>query len=122
MKRQGRMAPSAPSPPGRPRLLRMLNDRTGLDLLLELGPLSRVQICELTGLSKPTASRLLARLEDAGLVRPVGTSSGGPGRNAVLYAVNGSAAQVAAINVRPRRVTARIVDLAGTVLGEDDVS
>jgi predicted NBD/HSP70 family sugar kinase len=99
----------------------MLNDRTGLELLLEHGPLSRVQICELTGLSKPTASRLLARLEDAGLVRPVGTSSGGPGRNAVLYAVDGSAAHVAAINVRPRRVTARIVDLAGEVLGEADV-
>ena len=115
------MDPSAPSTPGRPRLLRMLNDRTGLDLLLELGPLSRVQICELAGLSKPTASKLLARLEDAGLVRPVGTSSGGPGRNAVLYAVDGAAAQVGAVAVGPRRVTARITDLAGTVLGEEDV-
>src|SRR4051794_28560695 len=116
-----RMDLSAPSAPGQPRLLRMLNDRTGLDLLLELGPLSRVQICDLTGLSKPTASRLLARLEAAGLVRAVGTSSGGPGRNAVLYAVDGSAAQVGAIDVRPRRVTARIADLAGTVLAEEDV-
>src|SRR3954462_11210849 len=115
------MERSGPATPGQPRLLRMLNDRTGLELLLEHGPLSRVRICELTGLSKPTASRLLARLEDAGLVRAVGTSSGGPRRNAVLDAVDGPARRVAAINVRPRRVTARIVDLAGKVLGEDEL-
>jgi predicted NBD/HSP70 family sugar kinase len=108
---------NAPTP-GQPRLLRMLNDRTALDLLLELGPLSRVRICELTGLSKPTASTLLARLETAGLVRPVGTSSGGPGRNAVLYDVNGSAGHVGAVNVQPRLLTARIADLTGTVLAE----
>jgi predicted NBD/HSP70 family sugar kinase len=115
-------APSPSPTPGQPRLLRLLNDRTALDLLLEFGPLSRVQICDLTGLSKPTASRLLARLEDVGLVRPVGTSSGGPGRNAVLYAVHGPAAYVAAVNLTPRRITARIADLAGTVLAEKTVT
>jgi predicted NBD/HSP70 family sugar kinase len=109
---------AAPTP-GQPRLLRLLNDRTALDLLLELGPLSRVQICELTGLSKPTASRLLARLEEGGLVCAVGTSSGGPGRNAVLYAVNGPAAHVGAVNVTTRSLTARIADLAGVVLAEE---
>ena len=109
--------------PGQPRLLRLLNDRTALDLLLELGPLSRVQICELTGLSKPTASTLLARLEDAGLVRAVGTSSGGPGRNAVLYAVHGGAGYVGAVNVERRSTAiARIADLTGKVLGETSVS
>ncbi len=113
---------NAPPTPGQPRLLRLLNDRTALDLLLDLGPLSRVQICELTGLSKPTASRLLARLEEAGLVRAVGTSSGGPGRNAVLYAVHGPAAHVGAVDVTPRRITARIADLTGAVLAEEIVT
>src|SRR5690242_8517941 len=111
-------AMTAPPTPGQPRLLRLLNDRTALDLLLELGPLSRVQICELTGLSKPTASRLLARLEDAGLVSAVGTSSGGPGRNAVLYAVHGPAAHVAAVDVSRLRITAQIADLAGVIRGQ----
>jgi predicted NBD/HSP70 family sugar kinase len=113
---------TAPPTPGQPRLLRLLNDRTALDLLLELGPLSRVQICDLTGLSKPTASRLLARLEEAGLVSAVGTSSGGPGRNAVLYAVHGPAAHVAAVNVTPRRITAHIADITGAVLAEATVT
>ena len=65
-----------------------MNDRAALDLLLEHGPLSRTRIGKLTGLSKPTASQLLARLEAAGLVVATGTTEGRPGPNAQLYAVN----------------------------------
>ena len=54
------------------------------DLLLEHGPLSRTRLGELTGLSKPTASQLLARLEAAGLVRRAAAARGaGPERAAV---------------------------------------
>ncbi|WP_159011563.1 winged helix-turn-helix domain-containing protein, partial [Streptomyces sp. NRRL F-3273] len=59
--------------PGTPRVLRAMNDRAALDLLVAQGPLTRTRIGELTGLSKPTASQLLARLEDAGLVRSTGS-------------------------------------------------
>ena len=38
--------------PGTPRLLRALNDRAALELLLSRGPLTRAQLGELTGLSK----------------------------------------------------------------------
>ena len=65
--------------PGTPRLLRGINDRAALDLLLEHGPLSRSRLGELTGLSKPTASQLLARLEAAGLVRSEREQQGRPG-------------------------------------------
>jgi len=37
--------------PGTPRLLRAINDRAVLDLLLAQGPLSRPALGELTGLS-----------------------------------------------------------------------
>ena len=37
--------------------------RAALDLLLAQGPLSRTTLGNLTGLSKPTASQLLARLD-----------------------------------------------------------
>ena len=65
--------------PGTPRLLRALNDRSALNLLLEHGPLTRTRLGELSGLSKPTASQLLGRLEAAGLVEPAGTLAGAPG-------------------------------------------
>ncbi|WP_434589571.1 ROK family protein [Streptomyces sp. A5-4] len=104
--------------PGTPRVLRAMNDRAALDLLLEHGPLSRTKIGKLTGLSKPTASQLLVRLETAGLVVATGTTEGRPGPNAQLYAVNARAAHVAGLDVTPRRIRAAVADLAGHMVGE----
>ncbi|MGW4438614.1 ROK family transcriptional regulator [Streptomyces sp. NPDC004596] len=104
--------------PGTPRVLRAMNDRAALDLLLEHGPLSRTRIGKLTGLSKPTASQLLARLEAAGLVRATGTSEGRPGPSAQLYAVNPDAAHAAGMDVSPHRIRAAVADVTGRTVGE----
>ncbi|MEV0785041.1 ROK family transcriptional regulator [Streptomyces sp. NPDC050423] len=104
--------------PGTPRVLRAMNDRAALDLLLEHGPLSRTRIGKLTGLSKPTASQLLARLEAAGLVVATGTAAGRPGPNAQLYAVNASAAHVAGLDVNAQRIVAAVADVTGETVGE----
>ncbi|MCP3817768.1 ROK family transcriptional regulator [Streptomyces sp. A3M-1-3] len=103
---------------GTPRVLRAMNDRAALDLLLEHGPLSRTKIGKLTGLSKPTASQLLARLEAAGLVVATGTTEGRPGPNAQLYAVHARAAHVAALDVTPERTLAAVADITGETVGE----
>ncbi|WP_031085268.1 ROK family transcriptional regulator [Streptomyces sp. NRRL WC-3549] len=103
--------------PGTPRVLRAMNDRAALDLLLEHGPLTRTRIGKLTGLSKPTASQLLARLEAAGLVVATGTSEGRPGPNAQLYAVNPRAAHVAGLDVTARRIVAAVADVTGETVG-----
>ncbi|MEU0277882.1 ROK family transcriptional regulator [Streptomyces sp. NPDC006195] len=95
-----------------------MNDRAALDLLLAHGPLSRTRIGKLTGLSKPTASQLLARLEAAGLVVATGTTEGRPGPNAQLYAVNARAAYAAGLDVSPRRILAAVADITGTTVGE----
>ncbi|MGW3039464.1 ROK family transcriptional regulator [Kitasatospora sp. NPDC001159] len=106
---------------GTPSLLRAINDRAALELLLENGPLSRTQIGTLTGLSKPTASQLLARLEAAGLVLPVGTTEGGPGPNAQLYQVNPAAGYVAGLDVTNSGIRVAIADITGTTLTEHSV-
>jgi predicted NBD/HSP70 family sugar kinase len=111
------MAGSAGTP-GTPRVLRAMNDRAALDLLLEHGPLSRTRIGKLTGLSKPTASQLLARLEAAGLVLATGTSEGRPGPNAQLYEVNPGAGHAAGLDVTPERVLAAVADITGRTVGE----
>jgi len=111
------MAGTPPTTPGTPRVLRAMNDRAALDLLLAHGPLSRTRIGKLTGLSKPTASQLLARLEAAGLVMATGTSEGRPGPSAQLYAVNAGAAHVAALDVTPERILAAVADITGTEVG-----
>ncbi|MDX2624750.1 ROK family transcriptional regulator [Mesorhizobium sp. B2-3-3] len=103
--------------PGTPRVLRAMNDRAALDLLVAQGPLTRTRIGELTGLSKPTASQLLARLEDASLVRSTGSQRGRPGPNAVLYEIDPAAAHVAALSVGPTGIDAVVADVTGTVVG-----
>ncbi|MFJ8647176.1 ROK family protein [Streptomyces sp. NPDC093546] len=99
-----------------------MNDRAALELLLEHGPLSRTRIGTLTGLSKPTASQLLARLEAAGLVVATGTSGGRPGPSAQLYAVNARAAYAAGLDVNPRRIRAAVADVTGAVAGEFELA
>ncbi|GAA5009002.1 ROK family transcriptional regulator [Streptomyces hyderabadensis] len=103
--------------PGTPRVLRAMNDRAALDLLLEHGPLSRTRIGKLTGLSKPTASQLLARLEAAGLVLAGGTTEGRPGPGAQLYEVNPAAAHAAGLDVTPDRILAAVADVTGRTVG-----
>ncbi|MFJ2954034.1 ROK family protein [Streptomyces sp. NPDC087270] len=104
--------------PGTPRVLRAMNDRAALDLLLEHGTLSRTRIGKLTGLSKPTASQLLARLEAAGLVLATGTTAGRPGPNAQLYSVNPAAAYVAGLDVKTERIRAAVADITGRTVGD----
>ncbi|WP_117199050.1 ROK family transcriptional regulator [Nocardiopsis sp. TNDT3] len=104
--------------PGTPRLLRQLNDRAALELLLSAGPLTRTQLGTRTGLSKVTASQLLARLEERNLVRVVGSQAGGRGPNAALYAVVPESAYVAALDVSARRVTATIADITGRIVSD----
>ncbi|SBT37158.1 ROK family transcriptional regulator [Micromonospora narathiwatensis] len=113
---------SATRLPGTPRLLRALNDRAALELLLERGPLTRARLGELTGLSKVTASQLVERLEERGLVTRVGEQAGGRGPNAQLYAVRPSSAYVVGVDVGAERVVAACADITGEVVGRVEQS
>ncbi len=113
---------SATRLPGTPRLLRALNDRAALELLLEQGPLTRARLGELTGLSKVTASQLVERLEERGLVTRVGEQAGGRGPNAQLYAVRPGSAHVIGVDVGPERVVAACADITGAVIGRVEQS
>jgi predicted NBD/HSP70 family sugar kinase len=99
--------------PGTPSLLRELNDRAALELLLADGPMTRAQLSERTGVSKVTVSQMLARLEERGLVRVVGEQAGGRGPNAALYSVVPSSAYVAGLYVELDQVSAAVADVAG---------
>ncbi|HXW87773.1 MAG TPA: ROK family transcriptional regulator [Streptosporangiaceae bacterium] len=102
--------------PGTPSLLRELNDRSALELLLTGGPMTRAQLGEYTGLSKVTASQLLARLEERGIVAVAGELAGGRGPNAALYAVVPSTAYVAGLHVEQDEISAGVADITGTVV------
>jgi predicted NBD/HSP70 family sugar kinase len=108
--------------PGTPSLLRELNDRAALDLLLPGTPLTRTQISEQTGVSKVTVAQMLTRLEERGLVAVVGQQEGGRGPNAALYSVVPSSAYVAGLYVELDLVSAGVADVTGRVLAEVSVN
>jgi predicted NBD/HSP70 family sugar kinase len=104
--------------PGTPSLLRELNDRAALDLLLGGEMLTRSQISEYTGVSKVTVAQMLARLEDRGLVTIAGEQAGGRGPNAALYSVVPSSAYVAGLYVDLDLVSAAVADVTGRRVAE----
>jgi DNA-binding transcriptional ArsR family regulator len=104
--------------PGTPSLLRELNDRAALELLLPGEPLTRAQLADATGVSKVTAAQVLARLEDRGLVYVAGEVTRGRGPNAALYSVVPSSAYVAALYVESGLVSTAVADVTGRVLAE----
>jgi predicted NBD/HSP70 family sugar kinase len=84
--------------------------------------LTRAQLGELTGLSKVTASQLVERLEERGLVTRVGEQAGGRGPNASLYAVVPTSAFVVGVEVGPDRAVAACADITGKQVGRVEQS
>lgn len=103
--------------PATPSLLRSMNDRSALELLLRDGPLTRVGLGERTGLSKVTASQLLARLQERDLVEVVGTRSAGRGPSAELYAIRPGCSYSIGVDLNPDRVRVAVADVMGSVVG-----
>ncbi|MGW5053856.1 ROK family transcriptional regulator [Actinokineospora sp. NPDC004072] len=102
---------------GSARMLREINEAAALGHLLDGGPLTRGELCALTGLAKPTISEAVRRLQEAGLVKVVGRTSGGRGPNADIYGINPNAAYGAAVSLRARDSTlvTALCDLGGEV-------
>ncbi len=116
----GPARPGAPgrARPGTPSLLRELNDQAALALLLGGELLTRSQISEYTGVSKVTASQMLTRLEERGLVAIAGEQAGGRGPNAALYSVVPASAYVAGLYVESDLVSAAVADVTGRRVAE----
>jgi predicted NBD/HSP70 family sugar kinase len=119
---QSQPAAEARGRPGTPSLLRELNDRAALDLLLRGGMLTRTQISEYTGVSKVTVAQMLARLEERGLVTIVGEQAGNRGPNAALYSVVPSSAYVAGLHMESDLVSAAVADVTGRRVADVSVN
>ena len=97
-------------------LLRVINERAVFERIRQLGPVSRPQLAQATGLSKPTISLALADLERWGLVRAVGHRTGNTGRAAQLYEMRPESGFVIAVDVGRSWIRLALANLAGDVL------
>ncbi len=104
---------TANSSTGTPSWLGAVNDRAGLAVLLEHGPLTRNRIRELVGVSKPTASQMMARLLAGGFIEERGRTSGSQGRTAVVYGARTDRPLGVALDLDAFELRATVVDATG---------
>jgi predicted NBD/HSP70 family sugar kinase len=98
---------------GSPSKLRILNDQAALKFIVEAGVVSRAELEQLTGLSKPAVAELLIRLEAVGLVEKSGKRNGSPGPAAQLWSIRADAGYVAAADITSSGIHMLISDLTG---------
>ncbi len=103
---------------GSPRMLREINDRAAIEVLLQDGPMTRSELEVAIGLSKPATAQLLTRLEQDDVVSKAGVRGGGRGPRAQLWEVNGGVAHVAAVDLTPQKADFVVADITGAVLAE----
>lgn len=109
------------SDPDRPlprlAMLRAMTDRAVLDHVFVHGRTTRAELAATTGISKPTISESVRRLETAGALRATGTDqTGRRGRIATFYELAADAGRVVAAEVNQQGVRTVTTDLTGTVL------
>jgi predicted NBD/HSP70 family sugar kinase len=97
-------------------VMRVMNERAVFERIRTLGPVSRPQLAEATGLSKPTISLALVDLERCGLVRHVGQRIGSSGRAALLYEMRPEAGWVIGVDVGRSWLRLALANLAGEVV------
>jgi glucokinase len=108
--------PSLRSIPTRPSDLRQANARGLLKLLRAHTPCSKADLVRYSGLSAPTVSNGIGRLEELGLVERMGDGKSNGGRPPGMLCFNSTYGYVAAVDIGGTRLRMMLTDLDGTVL------
>ena len=88
-----------------PTLLRRINERRVLEMLIHYGPLSRADLTRLTGISAPTISKAVASLTAAELLEERNAHGNKTGRPARLYSLAAQTVQMLGLAIEPTRAT-----------------
>jgi len=90
-------------------------DGSVLTSLFGGSPLTRPELADRTGLSRPTISESVRRLVDAGLIEAAGRRPGGLGRVPTTYRLAPAAGYVVAVDIGGDNLRIAAADLGGTV-------
>jgi predicted NBD/HSP70 family sugar kinase len=102
--------------------LRRVNQSALLRLLFLEGPLDRVRLGQMTGLSSGTVTNFVASLLDDGLIIEVGREQSEGGRPRVLLGVNPTYGAVIGVDIGETGIRVEAFDLDLRVIGVSDVA
>jgi glucokinase len=108
--------PKLRSVPARPSDLRQTNARGLLQLLQAHNPCSKADLVRYSGLSAPTVSSGIARLEELGLVERLGDGRSNGGRPPGMLRFNAGYGYVASADIGGTRLRMMLTDLDGAVI------
>ncbi len=108
--------------PGLPSLdlVRQVTDRHVLGWLIGELELTRAELAARSGISKPTISESVRRLEEAGLLVESGKQSGKRGPSGTFYRLRDDAGFAVAVTISPAAVIAESCDLRGNTVRRSD--
>ena len=104
---------------GKPAMLKEVNSSLIERVIYKRGPLSKSKLSEITNLSIPTVNKIVDCLEKAGRVCPVGLTTEGVGRKAILYEINKDSGCIIALYYAREKYSCRLSDIAGNTLHEE---
>ena len=91
------------------------NSQLVLNLIYEKGPISRAEIVNLTSLTPPTVSRLVAELIESDLVDEIGYGPSTGGKRPILLRVNDDARHLIGLDLGAGSFSGAIINLRGKV-------
>ena len=102
-----------------PELMRAINRFHVMDAIWRFGPVSRVEISQLTELSTTTVSAITAALLDDKLIIPLqigAVRDAGRGRPRVMLELNPDAAHVVGVKLAPDQITVAVTNFCADIL------
>src|ERR1700735_4714246 len=102
-----------------PELMRAINRFHVMDAIRRHGPVSRVQICQVTELSATTVSAITAALLDDQLITSLQVGAvrdAGRGRPRVMLQLNPDAAYVVGVRLAPDQITVAVTNFCADIL------
>lgn len=93
-----------------------------VDLIRSSGPISRVELVKVTGLTQPTISNIVRRLIDDGVVRETGDTVATRGKPRTMLVINSRAAYGVGIHVGADALTCVVTDTRGGTVGRELVA
>ena len=100
-------------------LMRLKNEKIILSLIYN-SPVSRVDISNITGLTKAAVTIIVDDFKKRGIIREEQSLSKSVGRNPVMLYLNSDAFFFAGVNISRSKITVGIVDIAGKVITNEE--
>ena len=98
--------------------LKEINKKNILKIVMEMGPISRIDISRHLKISRPTTSAYIGELIKDGLVKEIGKGDSTPsgGKKAVLLQFNGRAGYILGVMIGVKTIRIAITDLGSNII------